>query len=91
MERENRKKTVGAKKRHNSPAARIAQQRRAERLAAEAQETEQRRLERQEQAAREAKRRREEKKARDSRAAREAQRRREEKKERRRLNEISDK
>ena len=91
MERENRKKTGGAKKRHNSPAARIAQQRRAERLAAEAQETEQRRLERQEQAAREAKRRREEKKARDSRAAREAQRRREEKKERRRLNEISDK
>ena len=90
MEQENRRKQnqrpASGKKKRNSPAARIANQRRRQRAAEEAQQAQKaQELKRRQKAkaAREARKRREE---RSSRAAEEAQRRREERKERTRLN-----
>ena len=91
MEQENRRQQNqrlqrNGKKKRNSPAARMANQRRRQRAAEEAQQVQQAQEQKRRQkakAAREARRRREE---RSSRAAEEAQRRREERKERSRLN-----
>lgn len=97
MEQENRRKpnqrpsAAGGKKKRTSPAARMANQRRRQRAAEEAQQAQQaqeQKLRQKAKAAREAKRKREE---RSSRAAAEAQRRRDERKERKRLDGMRDK
>lgn len=99
MEQENRRKqnqkpAANARKKRNSPAARMANQLRRQRAAEEARQAQEAQEQKQRQkakAAREAKRKREERKERSSRGAVEAQRRRDERKERTRLDGISDK
>lgn len=94
MQRDQRKNRPAPRsrsaKRHDSPAARIAGERRSEREALAALQAQQQRQERQREQ-RELRRRREETKKRDSRGAQEAQRRREEQKERSRLNDFRNK
>ncbi len=89
--KQNQRSSSNGKKKRTSPAARIANQRRRQRLAEEAQQVQQTQEEKRRKKAKEAKRRREARKERSSRAAAEAQRRRDERKERTRLDGMRDK